>query len=146
MDAWHLWVIAALVLVVSEMFNGDFYLVCLGIGALLAAAVSLVLPGLVPGILAFSGGSLVSLWMVRPALLRRFQALGEVRTGVDALPGRTGVVTEAIDSATGAGRVRVDGEDWRGADVDAGALPAGTKVSVVRVDGTILVVEKEPEL
>lgn len=146
MDAWHLWVIAALLLVVSEMFNGDFWLVCLGIGALLAAAVSLVVPGLVPGILAFSGGSLVSLWMVRPALLRRFQALGQLRTGVDALLGRTGVVTEAIDSATGTGRVRVEGEDWRGADVDAGDLPAGTKVSVVRVDGTILVVEKEPEL
>lgn len=144
MDAWHLWVIAAILLVVSEMFNGDFWLVCLGIGALLAAAVSLVLPGLVPGILVFSVGSLVSLWMVRPFLLRRFQGFPQLRTGVDALLGRSGIVTEAIDPATGAGRVRVEGEDWRGASLDAGSLPAGTRVSVVQVDGTILVVEKEP--
>ena len=143
MDAWHLWVIAALLLVVSEMFNGDFWLVCLGIGALLAAAVSLLLPGLVPGILVFSAGSLVSLWMVRPALLRRFQ-VPQLRTGVDALLGRSGIVTEAIDPATGAGRVRVEGEDWRGASLDELSLPAGTRISVVQVNGTILVVEKEP--
>ena len=71
MDAWHLWVIVALLLVVAEMFNGDFWLVCLGIGALLAAVVSLVVPSVVPGILAFAAGSMVGLVAVRPLLLRR---------------------------------------------------------------------------
>ncbi len=146
MDPWHIWVIVALGLVVAEMFNGDFWLVCLGLGALAAGAVSLVLPGLVPGILAFSAGSLVSLLAVRPALLRRFQAGPRLRTNVEALLGQTGVVTEPIDPATGQGRVSVGGEDWRGASLDQKALPAGTRVSVVQVDGTKLVVEKEPDL
>jgi membrane protein implicated in regulation of membrane protease activity len=145
MEAWHLWALVAVLLVVAEMFNGDFWLVCLAIGGLLAAAVSVVLPGLIPGLLAFSAGSLLSLWMVRPALLRRFHELPRLRTGVDALVGRTGMVTEAIDPATGRGRVLIEGEDWRGASLDERALPAGTKVSVVRVDGTLLVVDKEPE-
>jgi len=142
-DAWHLWVIVALLLIVAEMFNGDFWLVCLGIGALLAALVSVVLPGLVPGILAFSLGSLISLLGLRPALLRRFQAGPRLRTNVEALVGQTGTVTEAIDPATGGGRVRVGGEDWRGASLDGLALPAGTRVAVIEVDGTRLVVEKE---
>ena len=146
MDPWHIWVIVALALVVAEMFNGDFWLVCLGLGALLAAAVSLVIPGLIPGVLAFSVGSFISLMGVRPALLRRFHALPTLRTNVDALSGRVGVVTEAIEPGTGRGRVLVEGEDWRGASLDETALPAGTKVSVVRVDGTQLVVEKEPEV
>lgn len=145
MDAWHLWVIAALLLVVAEMFNGDFWLVCLGLGALLAAAVSLVIPGIVPGILVFSAGSLLSLWMVRPALLRRFHDMPRLRTGVEALLGRSGIVTEAIEPATGRGRVVVAGEDWRGASLTEQALPVGTKISVVQVDGTLLIVEREPE-
>jgi len=144
-DAWHLWVIIALALVVAEMFNGDFWLVCLGIGALLAAAVSLVLPGIVPGILAFSLGSVVGLVSVRPALLRYFHRIPGLRTNVDALVGRVGTVTEAIEPGTGHGRVLVEGENWRGVTLDERALPAGTKVSVVQVDGTQLVVEKEPE-
>jgi membrane protein implicated in regulation of membrane protease activity len=64
---------------------------------------------------------------------------------VEALLGRTGTVTEAIEPGTGRGRVLIEGEDWRGMTLDAQALPAGTKVSVVQVDGTQLVVEKEPE-
>lgn len=145
MDAWHLWVIVALLLVVAEMFNGDFWLVCLGIGALLAAAVSLVLPGIVPGILAFAAGSVIGLFAVRPALLRYFHRGPRLRTNVEALLGRTGVVSEAIEPGTGRGRVLVEGENWRGVTLDERALPAGTKVSVVQVDGTQLVVEKEPD-
>ena len=145
MDAWHLWVIVALLLVVAEMFNGDFWLVCLGIGALLAAAVSLVLPGIVPGILAFAAGSVIGLFGVRPTLLRYFHRGPRLRTNVEALLGRTGVVSEAIEPGTGRGRVLVEGENWRGVTLDERALPAGTKVSVVQVDGTQLVVEKEPD-
>jgi membrane protein implicated in regulation of membrane protease activity len=144
-EPWHLWVVLALGLVVAEMFNGDFWLFCLGLGALGAAAVSLVIPGLVPGILAFSAGSLLGLLAVRPALLRRFQRGPRLRTNVDALVGRSGVVTEAIEPGTGRGRVLVEGEDWRGTALDERALPAGTRVSVVQVDGTMLVVEQEPE-
>ncbi len=146
MDPWHLWVILALGLVVAEMFNGDFWLLCLGLGALAAAVVSLVVPGIVPGILVFSAGSLLSLLAVRPALLRRFHTGPRLRTNVEALLGRTGVVTEAIEPGTGRGRVLIEGEDWRGMALDERALPAGTRVSVVQVDGTILVVDKEPEL
>ena len=145
MDAWHLWVIVALLLVVAEMFNGDFWLVCLGIGALLAAVVSLAVPGVVPGILAFAAGSMVGLVAVRPLLLRYFHRGPRLRTNMDALVGRVGTVTEAIEPGTGRGRVLVEGEDWRGMTLDERALPAGTKVSVVQVDGTQLVVEKEPE-
>jgi membrane protein implicated in regulation of membrane protease activity len=64
---------------------------------------------------------------------------------VEALVGRIGVVSEAIEPGTGRGRVLVEGEDWRGTSLDERVLPAGTKVSVIQVDGTQLVVEKEPD-
>jgi membrane protein implicated in regulation of membrane protease activity len=66
----------------------------------------------------------------------------ELRTGVDALLGKTGIVTERIGPG-GAGRVKVDGEDWRGASSDATVIEPGTQVTVIQVDGTTLMVEKE---
>ena len=81
---------------------------------------------------------------LRPRLMHYFQ-LGpgrELRTGVDALLGKTGTVTEQIGPGR-PGRVKVEGEDWRGAATDASVLEPGTQVTVIQVDGTTLVVEKE---
>jgi membrane protein implicated in regulation of membrane protease activity len=43
------------------------------------------------------------------------------------------------------GRVIVEGENWRGVSVDGAVLEPGTPVMVVQVDGTTLMVEREPE-
>jgi membrane protein implicated in regulation of membrane protease activity len=89
-------------------------------------------------------GTLLSAVSVRPFLLARLRLKGgEVRTNVDALIGKTGVVTEAIDPIAGRGRVLVDGEDWRGATIDDTKLLPGTRITVVQVEGTTLKVDKE---
>lgn len=67
----------------------------------------------------------------------------ELRTGVDALLGKTGIVTERIEPHTGTGRVKVEGEDWRGASSDGTVIEPGTRVTIIQVDGTTLMVEKE---
>ena len=64
---------------------------------------------------------------------------------MDALAGKTGVVTERIAPGVRPGRVLVEGENWRGASVDGVVLEPGTRVMVVQVDGTTLMVEREPE-
>src|SRR5213076_2955211 len=67
----------------------------------------------------------------------------EIRTNVDALLGRVGVVSERIDPASGRGRIVVEGEDWRAASLMDTALEQGARVIVVRVEGTTLFVDKE---
>jgi membrane protein implicated in regulation of membrane protease activity len=144
MEDWLIWFLAAIALLVSEMFTAGFWLACLAVGATVAG-----LLGLVPGMgfaaqgIAFAVSSLVSMVGLRPKLMQYFQ-LGpgtDLRTGVDALLGKTGIVTERIGPGTG--RVKVDGEDWRGASSDAEVLEPGTKVTIIQVDGTTLMVEKE---
>ena len=95
----------------------------------------------------FAATSLLSMVGIRPALARRFRlGVGSgVRTNVDALAGKTGVVTERIAPGVRPGRVLVEGENWRGASVDGVVLEPGTRVMVVQVDGTTLMVEREPE-
>jgi membrane protein implicated in regulation of membrane protease activity len=145
MEDWLVWFLAAIALFVGEMFTAGFWLACLAAGAAVAGVVALV-PGLgaVSQGIAFALSSVVSMAGLRPKLMQYFQ-LGpgsELRTGVDALLGKTGVVTERIGPGL-AGRVKVEGEDWRGAATDATVLEPGTQVMIIQVDGTTLVVEKE---
>jgi membrane protein implicated in regulation of membrane protease activity len=146
MEDWLLWFLAAIALMVAEMFTAGFWLACLAVGALVAGLVALV-PGLgaaTQGI-TFAVSSLISMAGLRPRLMHYFQlGPGEsVRTGVDALLGKTAIVTERIEPRSGRGRVKVDGEDWRGASSDATVIEPGTPVTIIQVDGTTLMVEKE---
>lgn len=146
MEDWLIWFLAAIGLLVAEMFTAGFWLACLSVGAVVAGIVALV-PGLgaaTQGI-AFAVSSLISMAGLRPRLMQYFQlGPGEsVRTGVDALLGKTGIVTERIEPGSGRGRVKVDGEDWRGASSDATVIEPGTQVTIIQVDGTTLMVEKE---
>lgn len=145
MQDWHGWIIAALLLFIAEMFVPGFWLACVAIGSLLAGIVALLPIGLPLQVVTFAVTTLASFIGVRPFLIRHFQ-LGQdsgLRTNVDALLGKTGRVTERIDPAKPGGRVIVDGEDWRGASLDNLVLEPGTRVTVIQVDGTTLVVEKE---
>jgi len=142
---WQLWTILAVLLLIAEMIAPGFWLACVAIGALAAGAVSFFTPGLLLPLLAFSVGTLVSFVTVRPALLRHFgSGRPTVRTNVDALIGKVGMVSERIDPGTGRGRVVVDGEDWRGAAIEDSAIEPGSKVLVVRVEGNVLFVDREP--
>jgi membrane protein implicated in regulation of membrane protease activity len=103
-----------------------------------------VVPGALVPALTFAAGTLLSLVGIRPFLLRYLHPRGtEIRTNVDALAGRVGIVSERIDPATGKGRVLVEGEDWRAASLMDAALEPGTRVMVVRVEGATLYVDKE---
>src|SRR5438128_411937 len=114
------------------------------LGLLGNGAVSLVVPGYLAPVLSFAAGTLLSLAGIRPFLLKRLHPPGrEIKTNVDALVGRVGVVSERIDPGTGRGRVLVEGEDWRGSSLMDTVIEPGTRVMVVRVDGTTLYVDKE---
>lgn len=145
MQDWLVWFLLAIGLFVGEMFTAGFWLACLAVWAAVAGVV-----GLIPGLgfvtqgIAFAVSSVVSMAGLRPRLMRLLQ-LGpgsDLRTGVDALLGKTAIVTERIGPGT-PGRVKVDGEDWRGASADATAIEPGTPVTIIQVDGTTLMVEKE---
>lgn len=145
MPDWVIWFLLAIGLFVGEMFTAGFWLACLAVGAAVAGVV-----GLVPGLgfvtqgIAFAVSSVISMAGLRPKLMHLLQ-LGpgtELRTGVDALLGKTGIVTERIGPGL-PGRVKVEGEDWRGASSDETVIEPGTHVTVIQVDGTTLMVEKE---
>ncbi len=144
MHAWQVWLVAALLLFVAEMFAPGFWLACVAIGCLAGGIVSTVVPGLLAPALSFSAATVLSLVAVRPFLMKHIHpSTYTVRTNVDALVGKIGIVSERIDPATNRGRVIVEGEDWRGASLDETPIEPGSKIMVVRVEGTTLFVDKE---
>ena len=148
MEDWLIWFLAAIGLVVAEMFiaTPGLWLACLAVGCAAAGLVGLVpFAGLALQTIAFTATSVASMIGLRPLMLRRFQLGpgGGVRMGVDALLGKRGVVLERIDPVSRLGRVKVEGEDWRGVSVDDTPIEAGARITVIQVDGTTLVVDKE---
>ncbi|MBI4501435.1 MAG: NfeD family protein [Gemmatimonadetes bacterium] len=142
MTPWQLWLIAGIALLITEMFAPGFWLINVAVGCFAAAVVAL-LPFTLPlQIAVFAGATVVSAVLFRPFLLKHLHRTA-VRTNVDALVGKVGMVTQRIDPATRGGRVIVDGEDWRGAAIDGTTLEPGTRIMVIEVDGTTLKVERE---
>jgi membrane protein implicated in regulation of membrane protease activity len=143
MDAWVLWLIAAVILAVGEMATMGFFLAPFAGGALVAALVSAVGAGDVVSLASFLVCSVALLTLLRPIALSHKRMPPQIRTGTAALVGRNGTVLERIANHEGVGLVNIDGESWtaRAYDEDQ-VIEAGARVQVVEIRGaTALVAE-----
>lgn len=138
LTVWH-WFIPAVILLILEMLVPGAFLLWLGVAAGVTGAALWLVPGL--GVemqmLLFSVTAVASItgWT---AYRQRHPAVSEQpslnRRGSQYV-GRVFTLDEPI--VNGRGRLRVDDTVWR---ITGAELPAGTRVSVVAVDGTALVV------
>ena len=109
MDAWVLWLIAAVVLAAAEVANLSFFLFPFAIGAAAAALVSLLGAATPIAVVVFAVLTAVSFGIVRPIARRHLRTPPQIRTGTAALVGRTAIVLERIANDEGVGCVRLDG-------------------------------------
>lgn len=142
MEIWHIWILAALLLFIIEMFTTGFAVLCLAVGCVGSAVAAACDMSLEWQLVIFALVSLVALAAVRPVLKRSFYRNGEkVPTNVNAMVGRRGIVCNTIDS-TDSGRVVIDGVDWKARSVEDVPIAEGTHVEIVAVDSVILIVKK----
>lgn len=141
MEQWipWIWVILALILAVAEIFTTGFMLICFGLGALAAAGVAWLGFGLPVQAVTFLITSSAAVALVRP-LVTRISNRDTYLIGIDRVVGRTALVMETIDPATGRGVVRVGSEPWSARSLDGTPIAAGSQVEIVRVEGTHLLV------
>jgi len=144
LENWHLWLIAAGILFIAELFTPGFVLACFGVGCLVSALFALFGLGLVAEIIVFCIASFISFLAVRPLFIRYFHRPDDTkaRTNVDALVGKTGLVTMKIVPAVEQGRVNVGGEDWRGVSAEDCEIEKGERIEVTKVEGTKLFVKR----
>jgi membrane protein implicated in regulation of membrane protease activity len=141
MDEWVLWMIAAGVLAVGEIFTLGFFLGPVAIAAVTAAIVALAGGGVALQWVVFVAVSAASVLVLRPIARRHLRTPLQLRTGTDALIGCPAIVLERVDDR--GGQVKIGGEVWSARSFDEDqAYEAGTKVEVLKIDGaTALVAE-----
>ncbi len=139
LQVWWIWMVLAALFIIGEIFTAGFFILWFGIGAAVAGILALL--GLHAG---WQWGSFILVSGILIAASRRFaervtkpQPPG---IGADRWLGKTAVVIESIRNDDNSGRVRLDGEEWRACAEHDGTIPTGSKVKVLRVDGTRLVV------
>ncbi len=146
MEMWHIWAIVAAVMVAVEIFTAGFAAICLAIGAAASAVVAGMGFGLKAQIIWFAVFTLFSFVVVRPIVRKTFFRKNKTvrKSGIDALVGRIGVVSETIDASANTGRVAIDGDDWKAvADTDGAVIGKGEQVEVLGVDSIVLTVRKK---
>ena len=138
---WLVWTLISILCLILELTNGDFFIICFSIGGLFAAVAAAIGVNGFWQIGIFALFSLLSIFFVRPTALRYLHRNKERVSNADAIIGREGVVSEAIE-AGGYGRVAIDGDDWKALSSDGGAIEKGEKVVVKSRDSIIITVER----
>jgi membrane protein implicated in regulation of membrane protease activity len=137
--AWYWWLLAALVLALVEVSTLDLVFGMLAVGSIAGGITALATGSLLVQSIVAAVVAVLLLLVVRPVALRHLRQPSATRTGVDALPGKSGLVLDRVDQYDG--RVKIGGEVWSARTFDPTAvLEPGTPVEVVRIDGAHAVV------
>jgi membrane protein implicated in regulation of membrane protease activity len=137
MSAWLFWLSIAGIMLIAELLTGILFCLCLCIAALLTVVISGVLPmdeqGVVFAILS-------AIFLVLWARWRKQQkksekpAISEIQHHLIDLDL---VLSAALEPEA---QIRVGDSFWLAKTKDGQSLAVGTKVKVIAIDGTVLVV------
>jgi membrane protein implicated in regulation of membrane protease activity len=135
--SFFIWLAAALIFVVLEVFTPGFIFACFAVGSVAAGVTSLATESyLIQGIVF----GVVSLVLI--PLTRRFAARitkpAPIVSNMDALIGKTAVVKKEV-SSTG-GQVVVDDQVWQARSQST--IAVGEKARILSVEGAKVIVEK----
>lgn len=134
MMSWIVWLIVAAVLGVAELLTTTLAFGLIAVAAVVAAVVGVFHLGLPIQLAAFIVATGAGLGFVRPIAVRHVKQPPLLRTGAQALVGRSAIVLEEVTEHSG--RVRIGGEEWSSRPYDESlVIPVGTKVDVMQIDG-----------
>ena len=144
---WIFWTILGAILIVAEIFSTGFVLLWFGIGALAAALANLLgVHSFVAQFLIFAVVSVALTAASRTIFVNYFsreKTGGDLKTGMETLPGKIGTVISSSRGALNEGAVKVFGSTWTAYPADGEEpLEAGDRVEVERVDGSSIYVRR----
>jgi len=138
-EIWRwIWIGAAALFFVGEIFTAGFFMLPFAFGAVAALPLAWLGVNEIVQLVVFLGVSIISLLIIQRLVKKGDEHQPAV--GANRFSGSTGTVIEDIDRVSGKGRVRVETENWR-ATTDGDPIPAGTQVKILEIRGTRMVVE-----
>lgn len=140
---WWIWIVVGLGLIMGEFFTPDFYLSCVGVGAIVAGIVGVLGENLIIWQVVVFAVVSVALLPFANKLAKWVKQRTPGGVGSERYIGQVGVVTEEINNLKNTGRVRLEGDDWRAEAAEENAIiNPEEKVRVESVRGTKLVVAR----
>jgi membrane protein implicated in regulation of membrane protease activity len=139
MSAWLVWTIVAAACAAAEALTLTLVLGFVSVAAVVALVVAVV-GGPVPLQLgAFIAGSIGLVGVARPIAKSHLRTPAELKSGIDALVGKSALVLERVDAHHG--QVKIGGEIWTArAYMEDQVLEPGTSVDVVKIQGATALV------
>ncbi len=140
MAGFEVWLVAASIFFIGELFTTGFFLLWFGIGAIITALFAFL--GLGDDILqsmVFLISSSTLTLLTRP-IAEKITKKTPRKAAVDSLLGKTGRVLETINPEKNKGIVRVRNEEWRAEAPET--IETGETVTVLEVNGTHIIVKK----
>ncbi len=137
------WAVLAALAFAGELLSVSFFLLFFSVGALVALLMAFVGLGVGLQVAGFIAASVLSMVVLRPALMHRISFRSSERyERRDSITGKSGVVTNAIEPG-GSGMVRIGStEFWTARAVyPEQRIESGTRVRVLATDGITALVE-----
>ncbi len=140
-ELWWIWVIIGVIFIIGEIFTAGFFLIWFGIAAIIAGIIAFFELSVVWQGVAFVIISAILLAGTR-RLAERYTKKQPPGIGADRLIGKVGVALEEIDNDKNTGRVRIDEEQWRAESLGGNVITKDSKIQVMKLEGTRVVVKK----
>ena len=138
----YVWLGAVLLFLVLEGATAAVTSLWFVVGALAALLVAVLDGALWLQITVFCVVSVALLLALRP-WLKKFINPKKVKTNVDAIVGRQGLVLEDIDNLTGTGKVKLDGMEWTARSANGEKIEKDTVVVVEKIEGVKVFVKMQ---
>ena len=141
MDLWVIWILLGCAFAAGEIATVGFFLAPFAGGALSAAAIDAVGAPDWVSVAVFFVVSVLLFGLVRPIARRHTRMPAQLRTGTQALVGRSAVALAEIDQDSGS--VKLGGEVWSARPYDEDEIiPVGTRVQVIEIKGATALVSE----
>jgi len=139
-EMWWIWMALAAVFLIGEIFTAGFFLLWFSFGAAAAGVLALFDIGLAAQLIVFILGSGI-LFVFGRRFAERVTVKQPPGIGADRFTAKNGVVIETVDDTKNTGRIRIGQDEWRANSETGGVIPGGTRVKIIRIDGTHAIVQ-----
>lgn len=137
---WQIWLIAAGIFIIIEIITAGFLVFWLGIGALLAMIVSFFTDNILIQCSVFLLSSTALILATKPLVKKFINSKDNTITNAYSIIGKTGIVTQDIDSSVGKGQIKINGEIWSARSDSDTFIPKDSEVEILKIDGVKVVV------
>lgn len=141
MVLWQLYAIVGVVCIILEMIVPSMFFLNLAIAGFITAIISLFINNADMLTIDFIILSLVSLFVLRPLLLRTLKSSKDKEIGISG--DYIGKVVKVIEPVTKySGAITIYDERWDARIEDEGEIPAGSEVRIIRNESLVMYVER----